>query len=404
MGVRTGQGGGEGADAGMPELAPGPDGKAPRIAVVHDWLLQYGGAEAVLKAILTRFPQADLFSVCDFLSDSERKLLGASSTGSTFIQKLPGARRWARYYLPLMPLAVEQLALARYDIVISNSHAVANGVLTGPEQLHLAYVHSPMRYAWDMQHEYLRESGLDRGLRGLGARLALHYMRLWDARTAAGVDAFAANSAHVARRIRKCYRRAAQIIYPPVDLGEWSGTARKEPYYIVVSRLAPYKRVPAIVAAFAGTRRRLVVVGDGPDMRQVKKRAKGAPNVEILGRQPRERVVGLIGGARALVHMALEDFGMVMVEALASGTPVIAYGRGGAREIVASGRTGYLFYDQSIQGLRKALDAYEALGELDSVVCRRSVERFSKSAFLDGFGRFVERHWQDYAAQLAAQN
>lgn len=383
---------------------PGPEVllSSARIAIVHDWLLQWGGAEAVLKAIVDIFPKAQLFSVCDFLDEGARASLGIAQSRSTFIQRLPGARRWARRYLPLMPLAIEQLDLQDYDLVISNSHAVAKGILSGPEQLHLSYVHTPMRYAWDMQAQYLATSGLDRGLRGGFAKLILHYMRLWDARTGAGVDAFAANSRHVARRINKCYRRAAEVIYPPVTLEEWPYQGRKHDYYVIVSRLVPYKLVPVVVEAFAGMRhkRRLVVVGEGPEMGAVKQAAKGASNIEILGRQPRRSVIELVSGARALVHMALEDFGIVMVEALSSGTPVIAYGKGGAREIVADGRTGCLFYQQSASALIDAIDRFEASEPLDGHACNASAQRFSVSSFADGFTGFVERHWREHRLGL----
>lgn len=199
-----------------------------RIAVVHDWLLDYAGSERVLREILEVLPQADLFALLDLPDEELRSAIPRRAKATTFLQRLPRPRRWLRYYLPLMPLAIEQLDLSGYDIVVSSSHAVAKGVLTGPSQLHLSYVHSPMRYAWDLQHEYLRAAGLERGPLAWAARLALHRLRLWDARSANGVDAFVANSAHVAGRIRKAYRRDAQVLHPPVDVAAFPLENRKE--------------------------------------------------------------------------------------------------------------------------------------------------------------------------------
>ena len=193
-----------------------------KVAVVHDWLVTYAGAERVLSQLLDMYPQADLFAICDFVPEQERAFLGGRVPKTTFIQRLPGAPTRYRSYLPLMPLAIEQLELSGYDLVISSSHAVAKGVLTGPDQLHISYVHTPMRYAWDLQHQYLRESGLNRGLKGWMARYFLHRIRLWDLRTANGVDAFVANSQFIARRIWKTYRREADVVCPPVDVDGFS--------------------------------------------------------------------------------------------------------------------------------------------------------------------------------------
>ncbi|WP_236691267.1 glycosyltransferase, partial [Pseudomonas amygdali] len=188
-----------------------------RIAIVHDWLVSYAGAERVLASLINIWPDADLFAVIDFLSDQDRAQLRGKVARTTFIQKLPGARKHYSRYLPLMPLAIEQLDLSGYDLIISSSHAVAKGVLCGPDQLHISYVHSPIRYAWDLQHQYLQESGLGKGIKGSLARLVLHYMRLWDQRTSTGVDAFIANSGFIGARISKAYRRDSTVIYPPVD-------------------------------------------------------------------------------------------------------------------------------------------------------------------------------------------
>lgn len=372
-----------------------------KVVIVHEWLVQYGGSEKVLATLLDLFPQADLFTVCDFLPRPPGAPISQRSRATTFVQHLPGARKHYRMWLPLMPLAIEQLDVSGYDLVISNSHAVAKGVLIGPEQLHVSYVHSPMRYAWDLQFQYLAHGGLDRGLRSLAARVMLHYLRFWDFRSGQGVDVLAANSHNVARRIAKVYRRDAHVIYPPVDFDDVIYRENKDDYYLAVSRFVPYKLVPRIVEAFAETGRRLLIVGDGPEWKRVLRAARGHANIELLGSQPRLRLLELLAGARALIHMAFEDFGMTMVEALASGTPVIAYGRGGACEIVQDGVTGRLFPDQSAAALRDAVSSFEhGNGQGNPTQCRTSVSGFSPAHFREAFLNLVKDSWQRNAMGL----
>ena len=385
--------------ARQPSLALPPE---CRIAVVHEWLVQYGGSEKVLAAILSLFPKADLFSICDFLPQQERIPIGRSSRATSFIQRLPGSRRHYRNYLPLMPLAVEQLDLSGYDLVISNSHAVAKGVITGPGQLHVSYTHSPMRYAWDLQHQYLQEANLEHGIKSLFARLALHYLRLWDYRSAQAVDAYMANSHHVARRIRKFYNRESEVVYPPIELSDLPFQEHKDDYYLVISRLVPYKLVGHIVRAFRGTRRKLVIIGDGSERKRVIRIAAGSANIEFLGIQPRERLVELLAGARALVHLAYEDFGMAMVEALGCGTPVIAYAAGGAPEIVYHGTTGWLFPEQSIEALRQALDDFEACQSIRPTACADSAVRFAPERFRTGFVDAINNAWIAHEVHMNA--
>ena len=214
-----------------------------RIAIVHDWLVVYAGAERVLEQMLACYPDADLFSLVDFLPAGQRDFIRNKLVTTSFIQRLPRARKKYRNYLPFMPLAVEQFDLSGYDLVISSNHAVAKGVLTGPDQLHLCMCHSPIRYAWDLQHQYLREAGLERGIKGWMAKVILHYVRLWDVRTANGVDAFIAISRHIARRIRKVYGRDSTVIYPPVDVADFPLYRDKEDFYVTASRMVPYKKM-----------------------------------------------------------------------------------------------------------------------------------------------------------------
>ncbi|MBQ1913719.1 MAG: glycosyltransferase family 4 protein, partial [Selenomonadaceae bacterium] len=325
-----------------------------RVAIVCDWLVTFAGAEKVLEQIVKLYPAADLFAVVDFLSDGDRERIGGKFARTSFIQNLPGAKKRCRTYLPIMPLAVEQLDLSGYDLVISSSHAVAKGVLVGPDQLHISYVHSPIRYAWDMQHQYLRESGMDHGIKGWMARCIMHYMRLWDVRTANGVDAFIANSTFIARRIGKCYRREATVIHPPVDIGKYSLCADKEDYYITASRMVPYKKIRLIVEAFRELpEQKLVVIGDGPDFGKIQELA--GENVQLLGYQSDEVLKERMQHAKAFLFAAEEDFGILPVEAQACGTPVIAYGRGGildtVRPVGEAHPTGMFFQEQTAESI-----------------------------------------------------
>ena len=357
-----------------------------RIAVVHEWLVTYAGSEQVLGEILALFPDADLFAVVDFLSDEDRTKLSGKRAKTTFIQRLPFASRGYRIYLPLMPMAIEQLDLSAYDIIISSNHAVAKGVLTGPDQLHICYCHTPIRYAWDLQHQYLREASLTHGIKSLLARLILHYIRLWDARTVNGVDHFIANSAYVARRIKKVYRRDAKVIHPPVDLEMFTMHEAKEDFYLAASRMVPYKRIDLIVEAFSSTpERKLVVIGDGPEMPRIRRLA--GPNVSFLGHQKTVVLKDYLQRARAFVFAAEEDFGIMPLEAQACGTPVIAFGRGGVLETVVGQSetpTGVFFHSQTVPSLLEAIRYFETL-LIKPETCRKWAENFSTARFRDAW-------------------
>jgi glycosyltransferase involved in cell wall biosynthesis len=382
-------------------------GKTPRIAVVHDWLTVYAGGEKVLEQIFEIWPDADLFSVVDFLPDDKRAFVKGKRAMTSFVQRLPGAAKRYRAYLPLMPIAIEQLDLSGYDLVISSSHAVAKGVLTGPDQLHVSYVHSPIRYAWDLQHQYLAEARLQRGLKGMIARAILHYIRLWDLRTANGVDAYVANSHFIARRIAKVYRREAEVIYPPVDVGRFTVKDAKEDFYMTASRMVPYKKIPLIVEAFAGMPdKKLVVIGEGPEFDKAKSAAGSAPNISLLGYQSTEVMVDHMQRARAFVFAAEEDFGITPVEAQACGTPVIAFGKGGALETVRAdgakeSRTGAFFYEQSVAAIQTAVQDFEAGVGFSARACRSNAERFAPEAFRMQLRTLVENEWRNF--QLAKE-
>lgn len=374
-----------------------------RVAVVHDWLVANGGAERTLAAILECYPQAELFTLVDFLPPAERSFLGDRTAYTSFLQRLPFARRGYRRYLPLMPIAVESFDLSSFDLVISSSFCVAKGVLTGPDQLHVSYVHSPMRYAWDLQHQYLREHRLENGLRGFLTRKLLHDLRKWDVRTSNGVDCFLSNSHFVARRIWKTYRREATVIHPPVDTEFFQpADAPREDYYLTASRLVPYKCTRLIVEAFAQLpKRRLVVIGEGPELARLK--AAAPANVQMLGYQPREVVRAYMQRARAFLFAALEDFGIAPVEALACGTPVIAYGRGGVTESVVEGRSGVFFPEQTPASLINAIQEFERReGRFNPVEIRAGALRFGAERFRQQFRACVEQQLtQPARAELA---
>lgn len=366
-----------------------------RVAIVHDWLVSYAGSEKVLEQIIQMWPNADLFSIVDFFPEQHRAALGGKHARTSFIQHLPRAKSSFRIYLPLMPLAVEQFDLSHYDLVISSSHAVAKGVLTGPNQVHVSYVHSPIRYAWDLQHQYLAEAGIERGVKSWLARSLLHYMRIWDQRTAHGVDSLVANSAFVGRRIRKIYGCDASVVYPPVNVERFELGTQHEDFYLIASRMVPYKRIPLIVEAFAAMpRRHLIVIGDGPDFARAK--ALATSNVTLLGYQPDSVLIDHMQRARAFVFAAEEDFGISVVEAQACGTPVIAYGRGGARESVVDSHdpersTGIFFEEQSVSAIVDALEHFEAHAPFRPEVCRRNALRFTAERFRREFLGVVER-------------
>jgi glycosyltransferase involved in cell wall biosynthesis len=352
-----------------------------RVAIVHEWLDTFAGSERVLEQLLEVYPGADLFVVCDFMQPADRGFLKGRVPTTSFIQRLPRAQRWFRYYLGLMPLAVEQFDLSAYDLVLSSSHAVAKGVLTGPATLHVSYVHSPMRYAWDLQHQYLRQARMDRGIKGALTRWLLGRLRAWDHASAARPDVIAANSAWIAERIRKSWRRESVVLHPPVDVEGFPFQAAKQDYYFLASRMVPYKRIDLVAEAFRRMPdRRLVLAGDGPEMARVRQAAGGAPNIEFKGKVPQAELVALLQGARAFVFAAEEDFGIAMVEAQACGTPLIAYARGGARDIVQPDTTGVLFPEQTADSIIAAVARFETLG-IAPEACRANAERFSRALF-----------------------
>lgn len=369
-----------------------------KVALVVDWLTVYSGAERVVEQILQLYPDADLFSLIDFLQDDQRAFLNGKQATTSFLQRMPFARTRYRSYLPLMPLAIEQFDLSGYDLIISSSHAVAKGVLTGPDQLHICYIHSPVRYAWDLQHQYLMQSGLNKGLKNWIARWSLHYIRNFDARSSLGVNAFIANSEFIARRVQKCYRRPAEVVYPPVNITGFIPQPDKQDFYVAASRMVPYKRMDLIAQAFRQMpERKLVIIGDGPDLDKVRAVAAGASNITVTGFLPFPQMRHYMQQAKAFVFAAEEDFGITPVEAMACGTPVIAYGKGGALETVVDGRTGFFFPQQTPESLIQAVEHFEQQGHsIRPEHCREQAEHFSIELFRERFSRAVDAAIQEF--------
>lgn len=369
-----------------------------RVAIVHDWLVTYAGAERVLEQILACFPNADLFSLVDFLPALNRAFIFNKPVKTSFIQGLPFAKTKYRSYLPLMPLAVEQFDLSGYDLVISSSSAVAKGILVGPDQLHLCMCYSPIRYAWDLQFQYLRESNLESGLKSWLARFLLHKVRLWDVRTANSVDHFIAISHFIGRRIEKAYRRDSTVIYPPVDIFGFTLQPIKEDFYLTASRMVPYKKISMIIESFSlMPDKRLIVIGEGPEYEKCKMVA--GPNVKLMGWQPFQVLKDHMQRAKAFIFAAEEDFGITPLESQACGTPVIAFGKGGVLETIqgldSKHPTGVFFNEQTPVAIKTAVELFESEGgRISPENCRESALRFSPQRFRLEFTEFVNNKWK----------
>ena len=365
-------------------------GKSPRIAFIHDWLTTYGGGERLLEAALEVSGPAHVFTTVYKPETFSRSIIGQQTVHPSFVDRLPLARKNHRLYLPVMPFAVEQFDLRAFPLVVSISSAVAHGVLTRPDQRHIAYVSAPARYAWHLYQDYLEDTNRSRGFRSFLIRLIMHYFRLWSASAAQRVDCMLAVSQWTAECIRRAYNRQVNVLYPPVDVDRFSPQPKRDDFYLVVSRLVPYKKVLLTAQAFTCLGYPLVVVGSGPEQQKIAQAA--GENVRLLGFQPDERVAELMGQARALIHMAEEDFGITMVEAQAAGCPVIAYGSGGAREIIQEGKTGLFVPQQTMEGLMHAVQHFEDhRTSYRAEAMRQNALRFSKMRFQQQLRQMLER-------------
>jgi glycosyltransferase involved in cell wall biosynthesis len=382
-----------------------------RVAVIHEWLESYAGSERTLEQILAIYPEAELFCLVDVIPNTARGFLKGRRANTSFIQDLPFGRKNFRRYLPLFPIAVEQFDLSGFDLVISNSHAVAKGVIVGPKQLHISHCCSPIRYAWDLRDEYLREAGYTKGFMSWIARAVLHYLRIWDAATAQSVDHYIAISEFIGERIRKFYNRESFVVYPPVDVHSFTLCETKEDFYLTASRQVPYKKIHLIVEAFRRMpSRKLVVIGDGPEAAKIAAIGKDCPNVTLMGYQPTSVMVDYMRRARAFLFAAKEDFGIIVLEAQACGTPVIAFREGGAWETVrglgyTERPTGLFFDEQTPEAIMAAVERFEQEGgAITPQSCRANAEQFSEEHFRQRFSSYVDTCFKAHRSRMENQH
>lgn len=364
-------------------------------ALISDWYYVNGGAEKVIHSINSIWNDFDHFALIDFLNESDRAyILNGKRAKTSYIQKFPTAKQNHRKFLQLFPRAIEQFDLKDYELIISSSSAVAKGVKTRKDQLHICYCHSPMRYAWDLQDQYLKDSGLDSGLKGFYAKYVLNKIRKWDLKNSENVDYFIANSNHIAQRIKKIYNRESIVIYPPVDVDFFSLEEQKEDYYFTASRLVSYKKTQLIVEAFNELPQlKLIVAGDGPEFEKLQKIAKS--NIEFVGFVDNLRLKNYMQKAKGFVFAAEEDFGIIPVEAQACGTPVIAFGKGGTLETVVENKTGVFFKEQTSQKIKEAIINFEKI-KFDPQKIREHAMKFSKQRFENEMKEFVEEKFRDF--------
>lgn len=363
-------------------------------ALIHDWYYVSGGAEKVIKSITTIYKDFDHFALVDFLEEKDRdEILKGAKVNTSFVQNLPTSKANHRKFLQLFPYAIEQFDLNEYDLVISSSAAISKGVLTNHNQLHICYCHSPMRYAWDLYHHYLKEENFGY-FKSIYAKYVLHKIRLWDRLNSDRVDEFVANSYYVKKRIKKVYRREATVIYPPVDVEDFELCEHKEDFYFTASRMVPYKKVKLIVEAFNEMpAKKLIVAGDGPKFKEIKACANS--NVILLGFIKDAELKHYLSKAKAFVYAAEEDFGIIPVEAQACGTPVIAYNKGGLTETVIQEKTGVFFNQQCKKSIIQAVHHFEQL-MLNPLEIRNNAKRFSRKRFETEFEAFVNQKYDEF--------
>jgi len=356
-----------------------------KVVIVHDWLVTDAGAEKVLKSMVDLYPDADIYSLVDFLSDKDRQeILNDKYAKTSFIQKLPFAKRHFRNYLPLFSKAIESFKLDKYDLILSSSWAVAKGVKHTSNQIHISYCHTPVRYAWDLHDEYTSRL---KGIKKLLVLWSLKKLRIWDYETSDRVDFFIANSKFVSERIKKTYQRDSTVIYPPVDTKKFTLEENKEDFYLTASRLVPYKKTKLIVEAFNEMPdKKLVVIGMGEEYETIKKIAH--TNIIILGYQDTKVLISYMQRAKAFVYAAVEDFGIVPIEAMACGTPVIALNKGGTAETIVDGMNGIHFEEQTIESIIKAVLKFDTLDfQAKNIV--KHAENFSTDRFKTEMINFI---------------
>ncbi|MBU2037179.1 glycosyltransferase [Patescibacteria group bacterium] len=356
-----------------------------RVALVHDYLNQYGGAERVLEVFCEIWPDAPIFTL---VYDKQRT--GGAFEGrkirTSFLQKVPLAKTHHRPFLMLMPLAIEQFDLLKYDLVISSSASFAKGVITRPDALHICYCHTPTRYVWDDSQKYINEFNYPSFIKK-GIPLFLNYLRVWDESAAERPDVYLANSQFVASRIKKYYNRQSRVIYPPVKTENFHLDGKTEDYFLIVVRFLPYKKIDLAISAFNELGWPLKIIGDGPDRNRLKKMA--GSNIEFIGLVAEKNLSDYFARCRAFIFPQEEDFGITAIEAMAAGRPVIAFRGGGALETVEEGKTGLFFNEQTPESLIATLKKFNQADFSPSYI-RQKAEQFDKKIFKGKIKEFVE--------------
>jgi glycosyltransferase involved in cell wall biosynthesis len=367
-----------------------------KTAVVHDWFAGYAGSERVVESLTNIWNGADVYVLFNFLNEAEQKIiLKDSRLFTSFLQKIASKKNY-RNFLPLYPFAIEKFDLSKFQLVISSSHAVAKGIKTGSKQLHICYCHTPIRYVWDLRKQYLDQAGLNSGLKGMAAGIILNYIRQWDLKTKDRPDYYIANSRYIAERIKRIYNRDAEVIYPPVDTEKFKCEPVKENYYITASRFVPYKKIDLISEAFAGMPdKKLIIAGEGPEEEKIK--SKSSKNIEFAGFKNTEELSTLMQKAKAFVFAAEEDFGIVIIEALSCGTPVIALNRGGAAETVVNNKHGILFNEQTPASIINAVKKFEeSETAFNSAELSLYAKNYSRNIFEQKMRKFVEKKCSEF--------
>jgi glycosyltransferase involved in cell wall biosynthesis len=364
-----------------------------KIGIVHEWLSTKAGSEKVTEHLIDLLQNVEVYSTVDFLSKKDRKaIMGDRFPKTTFIQHLPFSRQHFRYYLPIFPFAVRSHNLSAHDLILSSSHAFAHGIKKRKDQLHISYSHTPMRYIWDMQELYLESNNINKGIFAFGSKILTSLLRKWDARVSKNVDYYISNSKFTRQRIRDFYGRDAHVIYPPVEIEKFELEREKEEYYVSASRFVCYKKVELVVEAFNKMPdKKLILIGDGNRKSIIEKMA--GPNIQVLSHLAFEDFHRYMRKAKAFVFAGKEDFGITLVEAQACGTPVIAFGEGGASEIVIDSKTGVLFSEQSTESLINAIHSFETVFEMhySAELIRQNAERFSLDRFNSEVLDFIKK-------------
>lgn len=375
--------------------------RVPKIAIIHEWFINYAGSEKVVEQILKVYPDADLLSLLEFLPKEKKALIQNKKVKTSFLQYLPFSKPKYRYYLPLMPLAVGTMSAPNADIIISSNHAVSKGLKRSPSQMHICYCHTPMRYAWDLQDEYLKSTGLNTGIKAFVIKSILKYMRSWDLKSSENVDHFIANSAYVAQRIKKIYKRDATVIYPPVDTEYFTLQKQKADFYLTAARLVPYKKVDLIIDTFTQLpEKTLIVIGDGPDSEKIKAKANASKNIKFLGYQSSELLKEYMQRAKAFIFAADEDFGITTIEVQACGTPILAYKKGGNLETVVENTTGLYFEYQTVESLKDCIRNFEKNHtRFIPEEIRKHAEKFGEKRFAAEIKQFVEQKYSEFTLE-----